>query len=261
MRYRALALFPLVYAGLFAVVAWLLLDSSALSPFITGQRLVLRILAIVGCAAAVLVFERGDHLRRVWWLLGLGATLIFLRDVLNLPFIDLRASAPEIGPQVIQALGIGSNLASLVGLALFAFTWKKASVVLPGGTGRVIAVTLAAVVLALLLAGPPALEQADRVANGDEGAVVLLVSAVVDILSLCLLAPLLLTALALRGGTIGWPWALLSASILSWLLYDAYVVYATAGAFPITEVCRDLAVGYLFAAGMAQRFAITRVSS
>ncbi len=256
MRFRGLALFPLVYAAVFAIVAWLLLDAAALGSFIIGQRLILRVLAIVGCVAAATVFEGGEHLRRVWWLLGVAAILIFLRDVLNLPPFELAESSPEVGPLVLQALGVGSNLASLAGLALFAFTWKKASVVLPGGSSRVVLVTLAAVVLALLLAGPPALEQADRLAAGDDGALILLVSAVVDILSLCLLAPLLLTAMALKGGTLGWPWALLSASILSWLLYDAAAFYATDVAFPLTEVFRDMAVGYLFAAGMAQRFAV-----
>lgn len=261
MRFRGLALFPLVYAAVFAAVAWLLLDAAALGSFIIGQRLILRVLAIVGCVAAATVFERGEHLRRAWWLLGFAAILIFLRDLSNLPPIELGESAPELGPLVIQALGVGSNLASLAGLALLAFTWKKASVVLPGGRYRVVLVvlvTLAAVLLALLLAGRPAVEQAERLADGDEGALILLVSAVVDILSLCLLAPLLLTAMALKGGTIGWPWALLSASILSWLLYDWAVFHAPTGEFPLTEVFRDMAVGYLFAAGMAQRFAVTR---
>jgi hypothetical protein len=78
-------------------------------------------------------------------------------------------------------------------------------------------------------------------------------------LSLCLIAPLLLTALALRGGLIGWPWALLTTSYVAWLLYDAVLVYGPSlGADPATvrlasEVCRALGCTYGFSAGLAQR--------
>lgn len=259
MRFRGLALYPLVYAAVFATVAWLLLDSETLDPFADGQRLLLRILAIVGCVAAATVFERGEHLRRAWWLLGLGAILILVRDVLRLPMIDVPSEGRGFGPVMVRSLGVGSNLASLAGLALLAFTWKKASVSLPGGRWAAVAVTLVAIALALVLGGPPALKQAQNLAAGNEGALILLVSAAVDILAFALLAPLLLTALAFRGGTIFWPWALLSANIFCWLLYDAAATHPILQPFPLTEVFRGLAVNYLFVAGLAQRFAVQRV--
>jgi hypothetical protein len=44
----------------------------------------------------------------------------------------------------------------------------------------------------------------------------------------------------------------------SWLLYDA-AAGLPAGAFPLPDVFRGLAENFLFAAGLAQRFAIERV--
>ena len=50
MRFRWLAVFPLLYAAVFIAVAWWLRGGEALAPFTTGQRLLVRLLAIAGRA-------------------------------------------------------------------------------------------------------------------------------------------------------------------------------------------------------------------
>jgi hypothetical protein len=257
MRFRWLALFPLLYAAAFAAIAWALLGSDALTPFVRGQLLLVRVLAIAGCAAAVSAFDRGDHLRRAWLWLGVATVLVLARDLLRLPPFELPS-----GTLLVSGLGVLSNLALLAGVWLLARSWRVAAIDLPGGRSGALVAGLAAAVLALAVAGPSAWRQLQAVAAGDGSAVILLVSAVVDILSLCLLAPLLLTALGLRGGLFAWPWALVSASMASWLLYDAAAGLTTAsaaGAFPLPDVFRGLAETFLFAAGLAQRFAVDRV--
>ncbi|HEX9943598.1 MAG TPA: hypothetical protein VGG03_16420 [Thermoanaerobaculia bacterium] len=262
MRLRSLAVFPLLYAAAFIAIARSLVGGEALSPFVSWQRLLVRVLAAVGCFAAVSVFERGDHLRRAWLWLGWGTVVIFLRDVLRLLPAFQPANAGPGEQAVLTGLGILSNIALLTGIWMLARSWKMAAISLPGGRSGAVAVGVITAALAILVAGPGALKSALELAGGDWSALVLVVSAVVDIITLCLVAPLLLTAVSLRGGLFSWPWALVTASQLSWLLYDAVAAFGggpAPGAFPLPDVFRGLAENYLFAAGLAQLFVVRQV--
>ena len=261
MRYRWLAGFPLLYAVVFVAVAAALGEGEMLDVFVRGQLLLVRVLAIFGCIAAARAFSRGDHLRTAWLWLAAATVIVLARDLLRLPPISLPPSSAGGAGWVIAGLGVASNLALLAGVWLLARAWKVAGIPLPGGRGGAIAVTVAAAALALFFAGPGALEHGAR-SGADIASVTLFVSAVVDILSLCLLAPLLLTAIALRGGPVAWPWALVTASTFSWLLYDAAALtpFVAPEWFPLADVFRGLAQNFLFAAGVAQRLVVERVN-
>jgi len=261
MRTRGLAIFPLVYAAVFIVVA-LRLEDDSLGSFVLGQKILVRILGALGCYAALRAFERGDHLRRAWLFLLGGTLVILLRDVLRLfpPFDPATAGA---GAQaLLSGLGVLSNVGLLGGVWLLARAWKMAAIALPGGrSGAVIAVIMTAV-LAIVVAGPGAVKNAAAVYNGDWSALVLVVSAIVDITSLCLVAPLLLTAVSLRGGSFFWPWALITASQLSWLLYDGAAHYGPellATDFPLPDIFRGMAENFLCVAGLAQLAVVKQV--
>src|SRR6185369_704304 len=260
MRFRWLAAFPLLYAALFALVAgWLGAHSHALDLFIPGQRIAVGILATAGCCLAVSVCARGDDLRRAWLLLGWGAVLILLRDVLRLlpPFQGSAGSAV-----ILSGLGVLSNFALLAGIWELARSWKVAAIELPGGRSGVLAIAALTAVLAIVVAGPEALQRGRAVLGGDWGSLIFFVSAVVDILTLCLITPLLLTAVSLRGGLFSWPWGLVTASQISWLLYDAAGTLAphlAPGGFPLAEVFRGMGETYLFAAGTVQFLIIRHV--
>jgi hypothetical protein len=225
-----------------------------------------RILAAAGCFLAVSVFERGDHLRRAWQWLGWGTVSILLRDLLRLlPSFQAGPSGGGSGVEaqaVLQALGVLANLALLAGVWELARSWKMAAIELPGGRSGVLAVALVTAVLAVAVAGPGALQSARAVVGGDWGSLILLVSAVVDIITLCLITPLLLTAVSLRGGLFSWPWGLVTASQICWLLYDAAGTLAphlAPGGVPVGEVFRGMAEAFLFAAGTAQYLVIHHV--
>lgn len=261
MRFRSLAILPLLYALVFIVVAAWLGDSDALPTFVRAQLLVLRVLASLGCLAAVSIFERGDHLRSAWLWLTATAVLILVRDLLRLasPASPSGAGGMDLA---ISALGVLGNLALLAGVWILARSWKVAAISLPGGPRGTTAAAVVAAVIALAVAGPSAVEQAQSLAAGNLGALTLFVSAIADILALCLLAPLFLTALGLRGGLFGWPWTLMTASILSWLFYDASPGLAAVlgtGGFPLSDVFRGLALSYMAAAGLSQRLAVLKV--
>lgn len=263
MRFRLLAVFPLLYAAVFVAIAWWLRSqelSSLLGSFVLWQRILIRLLAVLGCFAAMSAFDRQDHLRRAWLWLGAGTVVILVRDVLRL-FPPFQPATAEPSAQVLlSGLGILSNLGLLVGIWMLSRSWKMASIDL-GGRSGVVAVTVITAVIALAVAGPGALESARSVAQGNWSSLVLLVSAVVDIITLCLITPLLLTAVALRGGLFSWPWALVTASQLSWLFYDAAAAIdpARLAGFPLPDVFRGLAQNFLFVAGLAQLFVIRHV--
>jgi hypothetical protein len=269
MRLRLLVLYPLLYAAAFtAVAAWLVDSGGELVPFVTAQRILTRILAAWGCFAAVSAFEPGDRLRRAWLCLGSGTILILARDILRL----FPPYAPGAGPEaqaILTGLGVTSNLALLAGILMLARAWRLVAIELPGGRPGVAAIALVTAAVALLVAGPGALREAQAVAEGNWSSLIFLVSALVDIVTLCLIMPLLLTAVALRGGSFSWPWGLLAASQISWLLYDvaASLLMTRLGpavvppheVFPLHEVFRGLAGNLLCAAGLAQYLVVLQV--
>jgi hypothetical protein len=255
MRLRLLAVYPLLYAVAFSAVSHELSGNEVLAPL---QRLLVRILAVVGCFAAASAFERGDHLRRAWLLLGTGATLIGTCNVLlMLPPFEARDA-------LVSALAILSNFIFLAGIWTLARSWRMAAIELPGGRLGSALVSVTIGVMALAGAGPHVLGAAKEVAAGNSASLVPMVSAVVDVVSFCLIAPLLLTAVALRGGLFSWPWALITVSQFGWLLCDVVALgiagsAVTSTGFPLLDLFRGLASNYLFAAGMAQLLVVRQV--
>jgi hypothetical protein len=261
MRLRWLALFPLLYAAVFAAAAvWLIAGVDVdLPAFVAGQRILVRILSAAGCLAAVSVFEPGDRLRRAWLWLGAAAVSILARDVLRLfpPF----SAGTDAARVVLTGLAILSNLTLLAGIWMLARSWRMVAIEMPGGRPGVMAIAVVTAALALGVAGPGALHEA-RAATEDAGSIILLVSALVDIVTLCLITPLLLTAVAMRGGLFSWPWGLVTASQISWLLYDAVAAFGPAPdamVFPLPDLFRGLAENFLFAAGLAQFYVVRHV--
>jgi hypothetical protein len=263
MRFRWLALYPLIYAAVFVAIAAWLVDRAdvGLAAFVTGQRILTRILSAAGCFAAVSVFQPGDRLRRAWFWLGTGTILILARDVLRL----LPSFAPSPGPVAqgtLTGLGIVANLTLLAGIWMLARSWRMVAIEMPGGRSGVAAVAVITAAIALAVAGPGALQNGREVLHGNWSHLIFLVSALVDIVTLCLITPLLLTAVALRGGLFSWPWGLITASQLAWLLYDAAAAFGPgpgAMAFPLPEVFRGLAENFVFAAGLAQFLVVRHV--
>lgn len=255
MRLRLLAVYPLLYAVAFTAVSHELAGNETLAPL---QRLLVRILAVVGCFAAASGFERGDHLRRAWLLLGTGATLIGTCNVL------LMLSPFEARDVLVNGFAVLANVIFLGGIWTLSRSWRMAAIELPGGRlgGALVAGIIG--VMALAGAGPHVLGAARQVLAGDSAALVPMVSAVADVISFCLIAPLLLTAVSLRGGLFFWPWALITVSQFGWLLCDV-VALGIAGAavtstgYPLLDLFRGLASNYLFAAGMAQLFVVRHV--
>jgi hypothetical protein len=257
MRLRWLALYPFAYAAVFLAIAGSL-NGSEVDRFVVWQRIFLRLLAATGCFMAASVFEGGDRLRRAWLWLGAGTLLILTRDVLRLfaPFSE-SSDAQAVG--ILTALAILSNLCQLAGIWMLARSWRLVTLEMPGGRAGMAAIAVVTAAVALGVAGPGALQAMRSVADGHWDDLVLVASALVDIVTLCLIVPLLLTAMALRGGLFFWPWALITGSRLSWLLYDAAVALASRSGLPLPDLFRGLAQNLLCAAGLAQFLVVRHV--
>jgi hypothetical protein len=260
MKYLSLALFPLVVAAL--TMGLTTIDDLPTRAWVMrGEIETVKILALAGAWAAMLAFERGEYLRRAWFLSGLCYALLLIRDVtFAAPVVGVLGDVDTV--YVRSTLVLSANLSAVIGTCMIARAWKVAGLELPGSRWAQGLVIGGAIVIALTLTGPTTANDVRRVVDGDPRACEAVASDLGDIVSLCLIAPVLLTAIALRGGLLRWPWALFTASMLSWLFYDAaYSLGSSAAANSashraITEAFRALACGYGFAAGVAQRLVV-----
>jgi hypothetical protein len=219
------------------------------------------LLAALAGAGAAGAFGPGDHLRRAWALVGAGylglglGRLLFPADLLGLP--DGAALS-----WTRSLVTLASNACWVGGTAHFAVTWLRTGLPLPGTRrGRwLVAAVLTAAILGLV--GPDLVSSIAAALRGDVYAGSVAIGDATDVLSFLLMVPVVLTARALAGGSLAWPFALLCASDLAWLLLDGFSTYG--GVLGVTPPLVQATVGalrtlgcLLFAvAGITQRRAI-----
>ena len=219
---------------------------------------VAEVAATLGCFLAATSFEWRDHLARAWALQGLMYVLLVVR-CLGLAFGWLTGS-----PSAVLTDGVLTSFANIGGIFS---TWMLAS------TGRIAGIDIvispvkrgAAWVLALVVAwaaaGPGLVTAIGKFAEGNHpGSLVSIASRSGDIFSFALIAPLLLTTLALRQGLLFWPWALLTASGLCWLCADftnaAFLHLPNDQVGPLYDIFRFPACLFVLTAGIAQRWVV-----
>jgi hypothetical protein len=255
VKYRALAAAPVLLVAL-SLIVWGLSPAGMRSSVLVAAVETAKVLAFVGCVVGARAFEAGDYLRRAWLLLAACTLLLFARDAVALT----NGAAAAQG-----ALAIAGNGCSVAGTWMLARAWTVAGLdEADAPAGRTV-VRAAAVALAILVMGGPLVGDLGAVVRGDLFAVVPLASDVADAIVLALLAPLLQTTLALQGGVLRWPWALLTGGNLLWLVFDA--VYGFIGIWHLapgdsriaTDALRVLATLFTFSAGVAQRWAVLPV--
>ena len=257
-----LAVAPLVWVGVFLLVGSALASEGARAIALRAEVESIKALGFVGCVLAASAFERGDYLRRAWGLHALCFGLLLLRDALFLLFVSDAKLFGLPYAAVQAALVLVANGGAVIGTFMIARAWQVAGIELPFSRLMRGGLIGGAAALSLAITASATLADLERLSGGDVGALVGLASDLGDILSMTLLAPVLLTALALRGGRLTWPWALLTASLFAWLLYDAnaafgHLTLSASGQRLTGEIWRALACGYAFAAGVAQRWVLT----
>ncbi len=252
MKYRVLVVVPFLALAAFLVALGVAPLGDRAAVFRVEVELA-KSAALIGCAAAALRFGRGDYLRAAWLLLAQCYLLILLNDVLFRDGLGLfagRTWAPTASGLVVFV----ANAGQLVGTVMIARVWRVAGFELAGSPLVRRALVLTSVAIALVAAGDLVITSARGVAHGETAAYVDLFSSLADIVSFALIAPFLLTAIAFRGGSLGWTWGLLTASLLGWLVYDATLSFGAGRS--VSESVRLLACTFGMGAGLAQRWAV-----
>ena len=227
----------------------LLIKVSALSS--TG-------LAMFGCFAAAQVFRPGDYLRVAWIANGVGYIALFTSAVLRQP------DPPDwINWSRVALTGV-SNVSGVLGTIWFARTYRAAGLSLPISRGARLFTIALTTAMAALAAGIPVFDNANAIFSGagKYGNYIGVISSAGDGIMLALIAPLVMTAFALHGGSLARTFWLLSASYAAWLFFDAQDTFdfffrpqgemRTLVVFAV-EPFRQIACVLVFAAAMAQR--------
>ncbi len=222
MNLRAAAVSLLVFAALVAA-ALLGAGGMAAGSVLRFAVELTKVLALIGSAAAALAFDRGDYLRRAWLFTGGCYAFLLLRD------LTLLHGAGGVRGRRIEYLRSGiivlANASALIGTVMIARAWHVAGLEPPGSALSRRSAFLIAIALAVILIGPSLVVDGRGLRHGDATSIIAVASDLADALGLCLIGPVLMTALALRGGILLWPWALFTASMVSWMFYDAASAY------------------------------------
>lgn len=265
MKLWALATLPVAWVTAFLLGVWCLPEALA-SSFIRVEIESAKLLALVGCVVAARAFSRGDYLRTAWAMHAACYALLLTRDAI---FLGVLRDGMAFGLRYVyvQALLVtGANGCAMVGSIMLARAWRVAGLENPGRPVTRVVATALWILLSVSITGRATMIDARQLASGHLEALVGLSSDVTDLLSMCLIAPVFFTALALRGGLLRWPWALVTAGLLFWLLYDAGLVLAEAfsleplSARVLRESFRGAACLYSLVAGLAQQLVLRDAS-
>jgi hypothetical protein len=248
----------LVVAHLVAVVAWL--GEPGRLPLVHQLAgLAASVLGISGTLAAARTFAPEDHLRRVWALYAVGASLLFVASALRVgwmvavPDVDFFQS-PLATPRTVLIVLL--NVFNSVAPVLLVLTYRRSGLV-PPRTVAVMALYAVGALLALLVVRPVLVRTVGHFqAHGYSAEVTANVASIIgDLFTLGLIAPILRVAYMLRGGRLSWPWWAMAASGVAWIVFDVRPT-EHADAAALFYVARTAAIALVGASGLLQRAAL-----
>jgi hypothetical protein len=263
MKPRVMVWFPPLFAGAFVAAGLALRDADAVATLLRTENELGKLICVTGMFTAALSFERGEYLRRAWAFSGGCMLLLLLRDSTVIPAVDAALGGDRFDPARSAFIVMG-NVSSVIGTALLARAWTVSGLEDDAYSSRRRRAMLAVgVVVALAATGWPLSQDLRDLFRGHLNAIAWLGSELGDTICFAMIVPLLYTALALRGGRLLWPWALLAAGGLCWIFYDAawgitdlLGIAKVPSARVAVEAFRGLACTLGGAAGLAQRWAV-----
>jgi hypothetical protein len=257
MSFKYLAFVPLL-VGMTPALIMLALDAGGTQDVALKVEVeMVKTFALAGALTAASAFDRGDYLRRAWRVYGFCYVFLLLRDLLFGVWLDRYSGG--LSQYLEPVLVILANSCGVIGVWMLSRTSQVAGIALPGSKQRQLVARVLGVLVGLAIAGPTIYLEIGHALEGKVLPIVLVVSGIADVISLALIVPVMLTALALRGGLLLWPWGLLTASALSWLLYDftgllRHLVHIEPTAATMwREIFRAMACTFVLSTGIAQR--------
>jgi hypothetical protein len=268
MRNKAtLIAIPILVAVAYLGLQALFVEEQARRLFFTSEIATMKLLAAAGCFIAASRYRRREYMGIAWYLIAVDYFVLFAKDllfgrVLHLPGID-----PETASTVRAVSVIIANGTAAVGCVMLARVWHVAGIALPGSRRIQYAAMMLGVGIAIAIVGWGTWQDIGNLRQtGDKDAIVAIASNLGDIVCFSAIAPILLTAIAMRGGALAWPWALVTLSNVGWLLYDMSWSFERQWALSehtlriIAEFCRAQGCAMALSAGLAQRWAIRSAS-
>src|SRR5262249_3172302 len=153
-----------------------------------------------------------------WTLLGVHYLLILTQELLFGTLVHLPGLSEHTLATLRAVLVVGANVAASTCAVMLARIWRAAGLFLPPPGRAQRGLVVSAMVLAIAVVGWGARSDLAHLAGGD--LVVALAADFGDLVGFGVIAPLVLIALAMRGGSLAWPWGLITASYIAWLIYD-----------------------------------------
>jgi hypothetical protein len=213
MSFRTLAVVAATAVILFAI-----LDSILFAAMGSDTRLLYNglartaMLAVVAAAAGLAASKFGwwsEYVGRAWSLFFTAYTVLTVGEILK-RFVTGPSLASEICVVV-------ANIALIGAYIMTARSFHAAGLDLGTTRSRMVIATLGSLLIALALCLEPILGAWRDLRNGalTPGP---LISPIADVVTFALVAPLLLTAFALRGGRQFWMFALLTTGTIGWMV-------------------------------------------
>jgi hypothetical protein len=210
MTFRSLAVAALAGVLFIALLYFFLfpaLDTQSRFWFSAVSRTLM--LALVAVAAGLAAHRFG------WWneYVGRAWTLFFVEYAVLTVGEIIKRARPE-AQFASEICVVAANLAGIGAYLLMARSLRAAGLEYYGTPARKALVTLLAFGFAIALCYVPIVSALESVRT-NPGA---LVSPVADVITFVLIAPLLLTTFALRGGQLFWMFAFLTTGTMGWMV-------------------------------------------
>jgi hypothetical protein len=248
---------PLVLIGVYALGC---VVAHADERFIYGGVSAAKLLGGVGLALAAWRYNRGEYLFWAWALLSvqmilLGAAELFFTARFNL--FHLTPVKEDVCWAVLMVL---ANGAASVGTIMLARVWRMVGLALPDPSGGKRLLTLGGIVVSIVVVAYAITPEWKAMLAGHPIGAGSVAGVLTDLVCFSVIMPLGLRALALRGGTLAWPWGLLASSLFAWMLYDVLVELNLPLPVALSESLvngvRVSACLLAMGAGLAQRWAV-----
>lgn len=214
------------------------------------------LVAITGTGLAARAFGAGDYLRRVWTLFAVSAVLLFVASALRTGWMLAMPDAPFNQSSLAMlrtALVVLLNAMNVSALVLLALTYRRSGLNPPRNWkthGLWAACTVAAVAVVL----PQLRHDLQTLSSGGDVALTLahVASALADLTTIVLVAPILRVAYMMRGGRLAWTWWAMAAAGAMWLVYDAHRWELVQGPLALFAVARTAAIALRGVSGLLQ---------
>ena len=256
---------PVVIAVAYLGLQALFPEGESRAVFFAVEIMAVKLLAAGGCFVAASRYRRREYMGIAWQVIAVDYFLLFVKDLLFGRVVHLPGVDPGTAESVRVVFVLIANVGGSIGCIMLARVWHVAGIALPGSRRLQFAAMVVGVAIALGIVGWGTWQDLHHL-RSDKEAIIAVASNLGDIVSFSAIAPILLTAIAMRGGALAWPWALVTLSNICWLFYDMSWSFERQFALSehtlriVEEFFRAQGCAMALSAGLAQRWAIRSAS-